>query len=204
MSSMMSVRDRVRAEGRSPNPKEMMQIALGTQEWRDEQGLLHREDGPAVTNDAGENLWYHRGQLHRDGSPAVERSNGDREWYVHGRKHRDGGPAVVRANGEKFWYVDGRRHRDDGPASIISDAIGWLQEGLLHRTDGPAIEMMNGTSIWYHRGQRHRTDGPAVDSLVNGCQWWLDGQQMEYRKWLHTVAPELEQRMMLDLQLGQI
>jgi len=37
-----------------------------TTEWRNEQGKLHREDGPAVELDNGDKSWWVNGKLHRE------------------------------------------------------------------------------------------------------------------------------------------
>ena len=55
----------------------------GTKRWRNDQGLLHRTDGPAV-----------------------EWSNGSKYWWVNDKLHRIDGPAVERASGSKYWWVD--------------------------------------------------------------------------------------------------
>lgn len=38
---------------------------------RNEKGVLHRIDGPAVENDRGEWVWFREGKIHRDDGPAV-------------------------------------------------------------------------------------------------------------------------------------
>lgn len=38
---------------------------------RNDKGQLHRIDGPAVSNDKGEFVWYRNGKIHRDDGPAV-------------------------------------------------------------------------------------------------------------------------------------
>jgi len=84
----------------------------GTIRWRNEEGLLHRDDGlPAVEGANGIRLWWSNGDLHREGGlPAIEGVNGLKEWYENGQHHRDGGlPAVVRADGHKEWWVNGKR-----------------------------------------------------------------------------------------------
>ena len=49
------------------------------------EGMLHREDGPAVIFKDGTQHWYKHGMLHRDGGPAVEYKNGRRTWYTEGK-----------------------------------------------------------------------------------------------------------------------
>ena len=75
----------------SKQPK-LTTLSDGTKEYR-MNGLLHREDGPAV-----------------------ECANGDKEWWINGKRHREDGPAVEYANGDKEWWINGKRHREDGPA----------------------------------------------------------------------------------------
>ena len=59
--------------------------------WRDENGRLHREDGPAV-------LWQ----------------SGAEEWYKHGKRHRLLGPALTRIMGNrKEYWVDGKRLKQE-------------------------------------------------------------------------------------------
>ena len=105
----------------------------------DDEGRLHRENGPAVVN------------------------GGDQEWYHHGKLHRDGGPAEIKPSSSKreAWYQNGRLHREDGPAFTQTGVEMWYQNGVLHRIDGPAI-ISNGTSTsngtsrkeWWIDGKR--------------------------------------------------
>jgi hypothetical protein len=82
-------------------------------EYFNEEGKLHREDGPAIIN-------------------------GDRkEWYIHGELHRENGPALI-DNGKIGWYQNNKLHCLDGPALIDSNYKIWCVNGLMHREDGPA------------------------------------------------------------------
>ena len=67
---------------------------------------LHREDGPALTDELGED-WFYKGDLHRDGGPAVERKDGTKEWYINGRLHREDDPAVIYGDGDLEWCLNG-------------------------------------------------------------------------------------------------
>jgi hypothetical protein len=49
------------------------------------------------------------GELHREDGPAIEYSNGTKIWCWHGKYHRQDGPAIERADGTKFWYYHGQR-----------------------------------------------------------------------------------------------
>lgn len=56
----------------------------GTIKWYNEEGKLHREDGPAVEYSYGTKYWYQNGKLHREDGPAIEHSNGVKEWFFNG------------------------------------------------------------------------------------------------------------------------
>ena len=119
--------------------------------WRDEDGRLHRDNGPAMIWPDGAQYWYQHGKCHRDDGPAVIKPDG-KYWYKHSKLHRDDGPARIWPDGRKHWYQHGRLHRDDGPAVIKADGTqGWYQHDKLHRDDGPAWIWPDGRQLWYQR-----------------------------------------------------
>jgi hypothetical protein len=69
-------------------------------------GVLHRDDGPAVEALNGDNYWVSDGKLHREDGPAIELAASSL-WYRRGKKHRTDGPAVEYIDGSIFWYIDG-------------------------------------------------------------------------------------------------
>jgi hypothetical protein len=56
------------------------------EEYRDENGQYHREDGPAVEWSDGTKVWYWHGKLHRQDGPAIERADGGKSWYYHDQR----------------------------------------------------------------------------------------------------------------------
>ena len=107
----------------------------------------------------GTNYYNNDGQLHREDGPAVVKATGDKEWYINGKRHREDGPAVEYVSGDKVWYINGNRHREDGPA--IEYATGykeWYLHGKRHREDGPAIEYSYGDKEWYLNGEYITTE----------------------------------------------
>lgn len=58
--------------------------------YQDEQGRLHREDGPAGVWDDGYEEWCINGDPHRVEGPARIWGNGSREWWVKGRYVKSG------------------------------------------------------------------------------------------------------------------
>jgi hypothetical protein len=65
-------------------------------------------------------FYNENGQLHREDGPAIEycksKAGGGNRWYLNGKKHRVDGPAVTHADGTTEWWLNGQRHRMDGPA----------------------------------------------------------------------------------------
>jgi len=57
----------------------------GSFEWRNREGKLHCEDGPAMDGPLGKS-WYRNGKRHREDGPAVEHADGRKEWYRHGKE----------------------------------------------------------------------------------------------------------------------
>jgi predicted lipoprotein with Yx(FWY)xxD motif len=62
-----------------------------------------------VTDNDGTRRWYRDGLLHREDGPALELPDGTRRWYRNGQLHREDGPAVERHDGTREWWVDGKR-----------------------------------------------------------------------------------------------
>jgi hypothetical protein len=52
--------------------------------YRNSDGLLHREDGPAFEHVHGTKVWYINGLRHRENGPAIENGNGIKKWYING------------------------------------------------------------------------------------------------------------------------
>jgi hypothetical protein len=51
-------------------------------EYQNEQGLLHRLDGPARIWHDGSQSWWINDNLHREDGPAREWNDGDKEWFL--------------------------------------------------------------------------------------------------------------------------
>ena len=84
----------------------------GNKYFRNEQGELHRDDGPAVEYSYGSKWWYQNGKLHRVDGPAVESSNGSLLWYQNDKLHREDGPAIEQLDNTKTWFEHGVKIRE--------------------------------------------------------------------------------------------
>ena len=85
----------------------------GNKRWYNEQGELHREDGPAVEYLNGTKEWYLNGKLHREDGPAFEWADGTKEWWLNGLLHREDGPAVEWKDGYKSWWLNDKRYTEE-------------------------------------------------------------------------------------------
>ena len=57
---------------------------------RNRNGKFHREDGPAIIHQDGNQYWYRNGDLHRDDGPAIIWPDGTSTWYTNGYWLREG------------------------------------------------------------------------------------------------------------------
>jgi hypothetical protein len=80
----------------------------GNIRYRDENGNLHRDDGPAVIYWDGEQRWYKHGIRHREDGPQAIFPGRGSAWYQNDKLHRDDGPAFEYPSENRFeWYKHG-------------------------------------------------------------------------------------------------
>lgn len=53
---------------------------VGTERWYDDEGELHRENGPAIVHFHGRKAWFIHGIRHREDGPAVDDGIIQRYW----------------------------------------------------------------------------------------------------------------------------
>ena len=153
----------------------------GNKEWKNQEGQVHRVDGPAIERVSGYKSWYLNGKYHRIDGPAVELVDGSKYWYLHGERHRTDGPAVEYSDGIKYWWIEGKELTEEefnNRSTCTTDSDGtkrWKnKDGELHRTDGPAVERLSGYKAWYMNGNKHREDGPAREWHDGSKSWFLN------------------------------
>ncbi len=74
--------------------------------YLNEQGQLHREDGPAIEYDDCAKFWFLNGRRHREDGPACEWANGSREWYLEGKYYtEDGYYQEMKRRCVKLWLT---------------------------------------------------------------------------------------------------
>ena len=160
-------------------------LADGTKEWRNETGLFHRGNGPAIEFSDGRLLYFQNGALHRSEGPAVINTDGSRLYFLNDKQvqEREIIPARIRDNGVKEWHNEkGELHREYGPAFTHPDGTeGWHRNGVMHREGGPAFtDGLLDEQRWYRDGKLHREDGPAV--VINSDRYVEDNVEKYYRE----------------------
>ena len=93
----------------------------GTITYRNADGKLHNENGPAIVCTDGYKFYYINGELHNPHGPAVVYPDGYKAYCMHGRLHNAHGPAVTCADGHKEHWINGQLHNPNEPAIIYAD-----------------------------------------------------------------------------------
>lgn len=116
-------------------------------------GLLHREDGPAVVSPNGDVFFYQNGQLHREGKPCSVMADGARAWCLYGIPYReDDGPVVI-ANGKRLWYSD------------FDGLVDWIPLTKQKRPSPPAARVNDQLDIPAMKDAKGQS-APAADELL--------------------------------------
>ena len=105
----------------------------GSQYWH-LNGVLHREDGPAIIYPDGTQYWYLNDKCHREDGPAVIYPDGIQAWYLNGERHREDGPAVIYSNGTQYWYLNGKH--------ITDNVIDWANERNIDLNNMSEVDKM--------------------------------------------------------------
>jgi hypothetical protein len=81
------------------------------------------------------NVYYYRnGLIHRDDGPAVEYPDGSMYWYQNDQLHREDGPAVVLPSvGIMEWYLYGVFIKEDIAKKSVNDKIRELDQKFKNR-----------------------------------------------------------------------
>lgn len=87
-----------------------------------EDGLIHKEDGPALVLIDGTEYWFKNDVLHREDGPAIVNPLGN----------------------EEFWYKNNKLHREDGPAIVDEYEEEYIENGIWIKT------RIRATGEWYY------------------------------------------------------
>jgi hypothetical protein len=81
--------------------------------------------------EGGSTFWYKNGMIHREDGPAIILPNGTESWFLNGKLHRLDGPAVLNSYKDKEWWIDDKLHREDGPAVMFSNGkVEWWLKSI--------------------------------------------------------------------------
>ena len=87
-----------------------------------------------IIDEHGNKRWYNeQGQLHRTDGPALIYPHGTQYWYINGKPHRTDGPAVIGSDGDQYWYIHGNQLTEEQFNDIIQDEehLNWYLLQIL-------------------------------------------------------------------------
>jgi hypothetical protein len=160
-------------------------------------GVLHREDGPAVVHSDGISEYWFEGRRHRHKgsaiidyySPAIKIKNGkvDPTYYSDDHYNEDGPILMFNTNMKEivlpylkrtFNVIQNTRLEDLGLThreqidSREKDTVKIYFNCMAHSVIGPADIKSNGTQAYYMYGVKHCEYGPAIVDVVKNTKYW--------------------------------
>jgi hypothetical protein len=73
----------------------------------------------------GAKYYYWNNRLHREDGPALINFAGDKYWLLYGEKHREDGPAVEWANGYKEYWLQGKEYSEEEYCRLVKLKALW-------------------------------------------------------------------------------
>ena len=78
--------------------------------WKNENGQVHREDGPAYEYADGARKWCKNGKFHREDGPAVVWESGSYSYYLNGNFYTK----------EEYWKeIEGKERKNDFKSKLL-------------------------------------------------------------------------------------
>lgn len=73
-----------------------------------------------------------QGKLHREDGPAIEYEDGFKQWHIHGMHHSVDGPATICPDGKTVWVVRGVRldQNEEKFCKTMEEFLEWELERL--------------------------------------------------------------------------
>lgn len=159
-------------------------------------GRLHSGGRTAAYPGAVEH-WHRNGVLHRENGPALTFRNGAEGYYRDGVPHREDGPALTFGAGvERVRRRGESPHEDRVSLAAIDGVEAYFRNGLLHRKGGPALTFSNGWEFWYHDGELVPHVGELPPAISCEALGWLRARldelehEGDHRIGLHREAHE--------------
>jgi hypothetical protein len=163
-------------------------------------GLLHREDGPALEGQrlglTYEEYWL-EGRLHRQSGPAVRHDCVREEWWVQNQRHREDGPAIDARGRIRLPWMD----RDFSEIARLSESpVPWRDFPIIE--DRPLAVYFNEVFGGVHPFARCGDYGamPAVmaDALamptleLSRVRWRISYEDREWESQFFWLEDDME------------
>jgi hypothetical protein len=85
------------------------------------------------TDKEGTRRHYQNGLLHREDGPAFIYSTGTQAWFLNGEIHREDGPAIIFPSGYQGWRLKGERVRMEDVLDTPEKREAYFLEEALRR-----------------------------------------------------------------------
>ena len=171
--------------------------------WRNEQGLLHRTDGPAYETARGYKAWYVNDKLHRTDGPAIELADGSKSWYVNDKQlteeefnaqygNKSATPATAETSTEAVVPAAAETTTSDSAETLASSDD---EQTTLDEDAQPQQEkrrFFDRAGDWVEGAVDDATDwaGRAVSNVGNVVGEMFDGDARAARKSTKTQAEQ--------------
>ena len=80
-------------------------------------------DSPSRTLVFREEYTDENGKWHREDGPAIKCNDGSESWWIHGQLHKEDGPAIVDGSGYKAWWKNGKQIRVEFPSGVVFNIV---------------------------------------------------------------------------------
>lgn len=76
-----------------------------------------------IIDGEGTERWFKDGLLHREDGPAVIKKNGYKAWYKDGLRHREDGPAMINLDGSNYYYMNDKELKEKDYLEVLNCPI---------------------------------------------------------------------------------
>jgi hypothetical protein len=140
--------------------------------------------GIVVCRGDGSKQWFENGIRHREDGPAVEYKNGRKTWWLIGCEYTESGwkKEVAKLNAKTAEEAKVVETKEE-PVVLKVESLSELPNKFTG-----IVEVSCVARCWYKNGLKHREDGPAVEWASGAKSWWLNGFLCSEEEWKAEVA----------------
>ncbi len=92
-------------------------------EISEKEYIWYKLQGYNIDADTDRVIWWLNGKRHREDGPAVIWEDGDQWWSLNDNLHRTDGPAVICADGTQRWFLNDRAYTEQEWQNAVSELV---------------------------------------------------------------------------------